>query len=63
MPEPIPGRGGRRVRWTGGKILHVHVNHNEKERWHELLPGSVLFWLVAPPLHQGVVGPSLVWGV
>jgi hypothetical protein len=32
-------------------------------RWHELLPGLVLFRLVAPPLQPGVVGPYPIRGV
>jgi hypothetical protein len=30
MPGPIPGRGGRRVEQTGGKIMSAHVYCNEK---------------------------------
>jgi hypothetical protein len=49
MPETVPGRGGRRVRQTGGKILSAHVYHNEEERWCELLPGSIfLGWWLYP---------------
>jgi hypothetical protein len=63
MPEPIPGQGGRRVRQTGGEIVSAHVYHNEEERWCRLLPGSVLFRLVAPPLQPKVVESYLVRGV
>jgi hypothetical protein len=63
MLGPILGRGGRWVGQTGGKILPTYVYRNEEERWCRLLPGSVLFWLVAPPLHLGMVGPYLVRGV
>jgi hypothetical protein len=41
MPGPIPGRGGRRTRQTGGKILPAHGYRNEKERWCVLLPSSI----------------------
>jgi hypothetical protein len=43
MPRPVLGRGGRRVRQTGGEILLAHVYHNEEERWCRFLSGSVLF--------------------
>jgi hypothetical protein len=63
MHGPVPGWGGRRVRQTGGEILLAHVYHNEEERWCRLLSGSVLFRLVVPPLHPGVVEPYSVRGV
>jgi hypothetical protein len=44
----VSGREGRRVGQTGGEILCAHVYHNEEERWCGVLPGSVLFRLVAP---------------
>jgi hypothetical protein len=59
----ISGRGERRVRQTGDKILPAHVYHNEEERWCVLFPDSFLFRLVAPPLQPGVVGPYPVWDV
>jgi hypothetical protein len=63
MLGPILGRGGRQAGQTSGEILPAHIYHNEEERWCELLPGSVHFRLVAPPLRPGVVGPYLVQGV
>jgi membrane-associated phospholipid phosphatase len=36
---------------------------NEGKRWRGLLPGFVLFRLVAPPPQSGVVGPYLAQGV
>jgi hypothetical protein len=63
MPGPVPGHGGRWVIQTGGKILLAHVYRNVKEIWCGLLPGSILFSLVAPPLQPGVVAPYPVWGV
>jgi hypothetical protein len=62
MPGSIPGQGGRRAGQAGGKILPTHVYRNEEERCR-LLPGSVLFRFVAPPLKLGVVGPYPVRGV
>jgi hypothetical protein len=36
---------------------------NEGKRWSGLLPGLVLFRLVAPPLQLGVMGPYPIRGV
>jgi hypothetical protein len=63
MPVPVPGRGGRRAKQTGGKILPAYIYRNKEERWCGLLPGSVLFRLVAPPLQPVLVGSYLVRGV
>jgi hypothetical protein len=59
-PEPVPGRGGRQNGQTSGEILPTQVYRKEKRR---MLPGLVLFTLVASPLQPGVVGPYSVWGV
>jgi hypothetical protein len=40
----------RRVGQIGGDILPAQAYRNKEERWSELLLGSVLFRLVAPPL-------------
>jgi hypothetical protein len=56
MPGFVLGRGRRRNGQTGGEILHAHIYRNEGKRRCGLLPGLVLFRLVAPPLQLGVVG-------
>jgi hypothetical protein len=63
MPGLVLGQGRRWNGQTGCEILHAHVYRNEGKQRHGLLPGLVLFRLVAPPLHPGVLGPCLVWGV
>jgi hypothetical protein len=63
MPDPILGQGGRQTGQTGGKILPAHIYHNEEGRRCVLLPGSVLFSLVASPLQLGVVRSYPVRGV
>jgi hypothetical protein len=63
MPGPIPGREGRQVGQTSGKILPGYIYHNEEERWCGLLLVLVLFRLVAPSRQPGVVGPYPICGV
>jgi hypothetical protein len=63
IPRHVSGRGGRSAGKIGGETLLAHVCHNEEERWCGLLPGSVLFSLVAPALQPVVVGSYPVWGV
>jgi hypothetical protein len=55
--RPISGWGGRRNEQTGGEILPTHVYCKEEKQRCGLLPGLVIFSLVAPPLQPGVVGP------
>jgi hypothetical protein len=57
MPGSIPGRADR---WRNPAY---HIYCNEEKRWCGLLPGSVLFRLVASPLRLGEVGPYPIWGV
>jgi hypothetical protein len=63
MPMPIPGWGGRRAEQIGSKILAAHVYRNEEKWLCGLFLSLVLFKLVAPPPHPGVVGPYPVRGV
>jgi hypothetical protein len=63
MLRPISGRARRQNGQIGGEILYAHVYCNEGKQRRGLLPGLVLFRLVAPPLQVGVVGPYPVWGV
>jgi hypothetical protein len=56
MPGPIPGRLGRRNGQTGGAILQAHIYRNEEKRMCELLPGLVLFRLMALARQPGVMG-------
>jgi hypothetical protein len=63
MLGPILGRGGMCNGHTCGKILPAHVYRNEEKRRCGLLPGLVIFKLVAPPLQLGVLGPYLVQGI
>jgi hypothetical protein len=53
---PAPSR---RERWDGqlgGEILAARANHWVEKWWCGLVPGLVLFRLVAPPLQLGVAG-------
>jgi hypothetical protein len=56
MPEPILGQGRKRNGHTCGEIWPAHVYRIEGRRRRGLLPGLVLFRLVAPPLLPRVVG-------
>jgi hypothetical protein len=62
MSGPIVSQGGRWNGQTCGEILPAHVYHNEGKRRCGLLPGLVLFKLVAPPLQLRVVAPYPVRG-
>jgi hypothetical protein len=50
---------GHQQRWegqTGGEIPSSRANHRVERRWHGSFLRLVIFGLVAPPLHPGVVG-------
>jgi hypothetical protein len=47
---------------TGDEILSAHDFRDEGECWCGWLSGLILFRLVIPPLHLGVVGSYLIRG-
>jgi hypothetical protein len=62
MSGPIVSLGGKWNGQTCGEILLAHVYRNEGKRRCGLLPGLVLFKLVAPALQLRVVAPYPIWG-
>jgi hypothetical protein len=47
---------------TGDEILTTRGYRYKGKDYCGLLPGLVLFRMVAPPLQPRVVGPYLLWG-
>jgi hypothetical protein len=55
--------GGMRLTGlTGGEILPAYGYQGKGKDWCGLLLGLIIFRLVAPPVHPGLVGPYLVLG-